>query len=97
MWANPIDGSHGYDVNNNDNNPMPGYWHGTHIAGIAAAVTNNSKGVAGVTQKCKIMAVNASADLGNQELLFGYEGIQWATLHGAHIINCSWGGSKRSS
>jgi subtilisin family serine protease len=93
MWTNPTDGSHGYDVYNEDNNPMPGFSHGTQVAGIAAAVTNNRRGVAGVAPKCKIMAVKASPDANSIDILHGYEGIQWATLHGAHIINCSWGGS----
>lgn len=93
MWTNPIDGSHGYDVYNNDNDPMPGFSHGTHIAGIAAALVNNNMGVAGVAPKCKIMAVKASSDMGSLDIRYGYEGIQWAALNGANIINCSWGGS----
>jgi hypothetical protein len=96
MWTNPADGSHGFDVYDNDNDPMPGTLHGTHVAGIAAAATNNRIGVAGVAPKCKIMAIKASSESGSIDIPMGYEGIEWATLHGAHIINCSWGTSSFS-
>ena len=45
-----IDDRNGWDFNANDNNPNPvgSANHGTHTAGIAAAVTNNSVGVSGV-------------------------------------------------
>lgn len=95
MWTNPIDGSHGYDIYNNDNDPMPGsgYWHGTHVAGIAAARTNNRIGIAGIAPNCRIMAVKATSDENSFNISYGYEGVLWATLNGADIINCSWGGA----
>ena len=40
----------GYDYVNNDNNPNDDCGHGTHVSGTVAAVTNNGKGVAGVSQ-----------------------------------------------
>ena len=58
MWAD-ANGSHGYDFVNDDNDPMedrhPG--HGTHCAGIIAAVGDNNTGVTGVCWHAKIMAV----------------------------------------
>ncbi|MGK9475801.1 S8 family serine peptidase [Melioribacter sp. OK-6-Me] len=72
-------------------------YHGTHVAGIASAVTNNSIGVAGVGFNCTIMPVKVSrGDMrdanGYPYVYYGFEGIKWAVDHGAKIINCSWGG-----
>ncbi|MCD6290631.1 MAG: S8 family serine peptidase [Anaerolineae bacterium] len=39
----------GYDFVNNDSDPSDDEGHGTHVAGIAAAATNNNRGVAGVS------------------------------------------------
>ncbi len=94
-----IDDWHGWDLyqdtnKQTDNDPRPGNPHGTHVAGIAAAVTNNHIGVAGVAPKCKILPVKvASDDPSSNNIPFGYEGIAYATLMNANIINCSWGGS----
>jgi serine protease len=71
--------------------------HGTHVAGIASAVTNNGIGVAGAGFKCKIMAVKVSIDDDNENLIYyGYEGIVYAVDNGAKVINCSWGGGGGS-
>ncbi|CUS78453.1 Por secretion system C-terminal sorting domain-containing protein [Candidatus Kryptonium thompsonii] len=71
--------------------------HGTHVAGIASAVTNNGIGVAGVGFKCKIMAVKVSIDDDSDNLIYyGYEGIVYAVDNGAKVINCSWGGGGGS-
>ena len=76
-----------------DNNPVE--WapiHGTHVAGCAAAVTNNGTGVAGVGWNCSIMAVKATED-GQDGIRHGYEGILYAAENGADVINTSWGHS----
>ena len=70
--------------------------HGTHVAGIAAAVSDNGKGVSGIAFHCTIMPVKTSQDdirNGNDALIaYGYEGIVYAADNGASVINCSWGG-----
>jgi serine protease len=81
-----------------DNNPdedRPD--HGTLVAGIASAVTNNGRGVAGVGFKCKVMAVKTSQDnirdaSGGALISYGYEGMVYAADNGASVINASWGG-----
>ncbi|MCK5590717.1 MAG: S8 family serine peptidase, partial [Candidatus Pacebacteria bacterium] len=77
-----------------DNDPMEDNpTHGTHVAGIASAVTNNSEGVAGLGFNCTIMPVKTSQhDIGDRLIAYGYEGILYAIDNGADIINCSWGG-----
>ncbi len=77
-----------------DNDPVEDSpTHGTHVAGIASAVTNNSIGIAGLGYNIKIMPVKTSRnDLGDRIIAYGYEGIVYAADNGADIINCSWGG-----
>jgi subtilisin family serine protease len=85
-----------------DNNPMEDRPdHGTHVAGIASAVTDNSIGVAGLGFNCRIMPVKVSRDdtrnPSNQPyVLYGFEGIAYAAENGAKVINCSWGGGGYS-
>ncbi|RJP65360.1 MAG: T9SS C-terminal target domain-containing protein [Ignavibacteriales bacterium] len=75
--------------------------HGTHVAGIASAVTNNGIGVASIGYNSKLMAVKTSQDnyrnnTGQPYIIYGYEGIAYAADNGAKVINCSWGGSGYS-
>ncbi len=86
------------DVADNDNNPVPPsnlLDHGTHVAGIVGAVTNNGVGISSIGYNCKIIAVKATPDAStNDNIYYGYEGIVWAATNGAHFINCSWGGKQ---
>ncbi|MGB9665039.1 MAG: S8 family peptidase, partial [Ignavibacteria bacterium] len=82
-----------------DNNPQEDNpYHGTHVAGIASASTDNGIGVAGMGFKCKIMAVKTARDdqkdpsSNSPYIWYGYEGIVYAADNGAQVINCSWGG-----
>ena len=52
-----IDDIHGWDFYDNDNNPMDGNSHGTHVAGTICAEGNNELGVVGVVWHCKIMSL----------------------------------------
>lgn len=79
------------DANPREDNP----YHGTHVAGIAAAVTDNATGVASVGFNCKIMPVKTAQDnikdsRGLPFIIHGYRGIVYAADNGASIINCSW-------
>ncbi len=67
--------------------------HGTHVAGCASASTNNGIGVAGTGFNCSILPVKCATDqTGIRGIYRGYEGIAYASLMNADIINCSWGG-----
>lgn len=64
--------------------------HGTHCAGIAAAVRNNGQQIAGVAPDAKLISVSNS--LSWSTTLEGKlaNGINWAWQNGADIISCSW-------
>ncbi|MBI2830572.1 MAG: peptidase S8 [Chloroflexi bacterium] len=73
------------------------YGHGTHVAGIAAAITNNSKGVAGIGYNSSLMNVKVLGDSGSGYQSWVASGITWAADNGAGIINLSLGGGPYSS
>jgi thermitase len=73
------------------------YGHGTHVAGIAAAATNNGIGVAGVGYNSTIMNVKVLDDTGSGYYSWVASGITWAADNGAKVINMSLGGSSSSS
>jgi thermitase len=87
--------SPGKDFINGDNDASDDMWHGTHVAGIAAAETNNELGIAGVAWNCdilpgKIIAASGEGDYGALILA-----IYWAVDQGAQVINLSLGGEAR--
>ncbi len=84
-----------------DNNPMEDRSdHGTHVAGISSAVTDNGVGVASIGFNSKIMAVKTTQDDYRSStgpyIVYGYEGITYAADNGCQVINCSWGGGGYS-
>lgn len=93
-----IDDINGYDVGSNDNNPNPpnsSFDHGTHVAGIVSARSNNGVGVASIGFSCKLMCVKSTTTVG--QVTNGYDGIVYAAVSGAHVINMSWGGPNAST
>jgi subtilisin family serine protease len=91
----------GEDGTTPDNDPMDFNGHGTHVAGIAAAVTNNNIGVAGMSWFSKIMPVRAGYEgadgRGYLEDTDAVLAIEYAADNNATIINMSWGGYEPSS
>lgn len=99
-----IDNIIGWDTNaedgnaDDDNNPMvTNNGHGTHVAGLAGAVSNNGIGVASVASRVSIMPVKATGDDITDNINTGWDGIMHAARAGADIINCSWGGPGYST
>jgi thermitase len=66
--------------------------HGTHVAGIAAANTNNGLGVAGVGYDTRLLNGKVLDDTGSGASSTIVNGITWATDNGASVINLSLGG-----
>ncbi len=83
----------GYDFANDDNDADDDVWHGTHVAGIAAAGTNNTVGTAGVAWNCRILPVKVTDGNGDGYYSWIIDGIIYAADHGAAVINISLGGS----
>ncbi len=65
--------------------------HGTFVAGVAAANTNNSLGIAGIDWSCKIMPICVDNGTGIPTSR-SVQGITYAADHGAKILNLSYGG-----
>ncbi len=65
--------------------------HGTHVAGILAADTNNSVGVAGVCPGCQLIIGKVLDDSGSGTTSNAVAGITWAADQGAKVINMSLG------
>jgi thermitase len=86
----------GYDFVNDDADPADDNGHGTHVAGIAAAQTDNGTGVAGVSWGARVMPVKVlnAAALGTYADVA--QGIIWAVDNGAAIVNLSLGGAAES-
>ncbi|MCR8636022.1 S8 family serine peptidase [Paenibacillus radicis (ex Xue et al. 2023)] len=74
--------------------PNDDHGHGTHVAGIAAAITNNSLGIAGAAGSARIIPIKALDNAGDGTTLSISKGIIWAADHGANIINLSLGGTN---
>ena len=86
----------GYDFVNNDSTAQDDHGHGTHCAGIAAAITDNSRGVAGVNWQASLMPLKVLDSTGS-----GYDSdvassIVWAVDHGATVVSLSLGGTDQS-
>ena len=86
----------GYDFVNNDTDPGDDEGHGTHVASIVAAASNNGLGIAGISWQTKLMPVKVLDNRGRGNSLGIAQGIMWATDHGADVINLSLGSAQYS-
>ncbi len=68
------------------------YGHGTHVAGTAAALSDNGRGVAGVALNAALMNVKVLGDNGSGSCSAIANGMTWAADNGAQVINMSLGG-----
>ncbi len=88
----------GWDFEQRDNWPDDPWGdrngHGTHVAGLAAAVTDNETGVAGAGFNCVMMVMGCYSLRDSNIIDHGYEGILYCAQNGADVINLSWGGDS---
>lgn len=92
MWAGGGGApNHGWDVQNNDNDPADDNGHGTHVAGTIGAVGNNGAGTTGICWGVKLMAIKALGANGSGTTATVAAGVDWAVANGAKVINMSLG------
>jgi len=89
--------SAGRDFINDDNDATDDNWHGTHVAGIAGAETNNGQGIAGVAWNSKILPVKILDQDGSGYYSQLIDGIVWAADQNAKVVNMSLGGDFPSN
>ncbi|MHB2155074.1 S8 family serine peptidase [Calditrichota bacterium GD2] len=96
-----VDDFKGWDFANEDNDvrppqagPSQELSHGTHVAGIIAALTDNGVGISGISFRSKLIVTKHAkdSDLSQPGIIKGYQGVLYCAKLGAKIINCSWGG-----
>ncbi len=76
--------------------PQDDHGHGTHVAGIAAAITDNSIGAAGICPGCSIMPLKALNNNNQGYYSWWISATVYAVDNGAHVINMSLGGVNDS-
>ena len=84
------------DGGGEDNDPDDPDSHGTHVAGLAAARTNNGVGVASISWNVKLMATSAANEASGDAIERGLSSVVYLAQNGADIINMSWGSGTYS-
>jgi uncharacterized repeat protein (TIGR01451 family) len=96
-----VDDCYGFDMVNNDSDPLDDHGHGTHVAGIIGAKGNNSVGVVGVNWNVQIMAckfLNSGGSGFTSDAIRCLEYVKLMKERGVNIVatNNSWGGGGYS-
>ena len=90
------DDLHGYDFVNQTGRLGDWNGHGTHCAGIAAAVGNNGIGITGANPDALIMPITVMQSDGTGDVATIIKGIDYAVANGADVISMSFGGYSYS-
>ncbi|HLB59551.1 MAG TPA: S8 family serine peptidase, partial [Bdellovibrionota bacterium] len=106
IWTNPgeipgngidddqngyVDDVSGWDFANDLNDSDDDNGHGTHVAGLIAAVANNAIGIPGVCPNCRVFGVKVLRGSGSGSIAWIVQGILYAVGEGADVINMSLG------
>jgi subtilisin family serine protease len=86
-----VDDVHGWDFWDWDNDPDDFYSHGTHVAGTIAARGGNQTGIVGVAPQSTVMPVRVLNDANMGRTSDIANGIAYAALNGADVVNLSLG------
>lgn len=112
LWTNPgeiagnsvdddnngyVDDIHGWNLVDDNANLSDNTGHGTEVAGVIAAATNNGQGVAGVCWNCRLMIVKVTQPGGVANYSDIAAGVAYAAQKGAEVINLSLGGYSDSA
>jgi subtilisin family serine protease len=112
LWTNPgeiagngidddsdgyVDDIRGWNIIGNNADLSDNTGHGTQVAGVIAAATNNSAGIAGVCWNCRLMIVKVMQPSGVANYSDIATGVAYAAQKGAKVINLSLGGSSDST
>ena len=82
-----------------DADPTDESGHGTHVAGIVAAATDNGHGIAGVAPDVELMVLRAGFNLPGGGYLQDDDiaaALVYAADNGARVVNMSWGDPQPS-
>jgi murein DD-endopeptidase MepM/ murein hydrolase activator NlpD len=85
-----------WDYVNNDSDALDDNGHGTHVAGIIAAETNNGIGTAGIMWQAKILPLKVCNEQGACNSDNIAKALRYAADKGARVINLSLGGDCSS-
>lgn len=91
-----VDDIHGYNFTGNNGDPLDDHGHGTHCAGIIAAVGNNNLDVTGLCWSGRIMPLKILDAEGDGTAADAAPAVYYAVANGADVISCSWGGQDES-
>ncbi len=86
----------GYNAILNNDQSEDDNGHGTAVASLIAANTDNGEGIAGVCWGCVVLPVKVLSEAGTGRDDDLVRGIYWAADHGANVINMSLGGARDS-
>jgi subtilisin family serine protease len=88
----------GWNVVSNSADTSDDIGHGTEVAGVVCAATNNGAGVAGVSWGCRMMPVRITAPGATMASFSAIaSALNWASQHGARVANCSFQASDSST
>ena len=94
-----VDGTHpdlaeklvpGWNIYNNNADTSDVVGHGTAVAGVVGAMSNNGLGVSSVAWGCRVMPIRIADASGSAAYSAAASGLTWAADHGARVANLSF-------